>query len=294
MKHILCATDFGPGATEAIWQATSIARAHGSTLSILHVHPSPLRTYPLFPQLHQRELEELPVLLQRVRDSMAERIVEADGSTQPAVNVEVAAGVPYAEIVKFAGNREADLVVLGATSIPFPGEQRLGSVAAKVLRYAPCPVLLARTSPATLKVLAATDLSDPSYPAIVTAYQEARSRDGKLIVIHNVDSPDSAVPWGSLGKADSEQTRQLRSSAHDHLLAVMRQLEIDAIHEVTFGPAANSIVRLADELPAELIVIGAAGRSGLKGAFLGSVAEDVARLAICSVLAVRLNPRGEV
>lgn len=290
MKRILCATDFGPGATEAIWQATNIARADGSALSILHVHPNPLRSYPLFPQLHQRELEEFPVLLQRVRDSLSVKIGDAGGSEQAGIEVEVTAGVPYAEIVKCAFGKQAGLVALGATSTPLPGEQRLGSVASKVLRYAPCPVLIARNGPGTGKVLVATDLSDPSYPAIVTAFEEARNRNGKLVVVHNVDGPDSPVPWGLAGPANSAETRRLRSSAKKHLVAVLRKLKIEAAHEITFGPAADSIIRLADELPAELVVIGAAGRTGLSGSFLGTVAEKVARHASSSVLVVRLRP----
>ena len=52
-------------------------------------------------------------------------------------------------------------------------------------------------------------------------------------------------------------------------------------------PAAPAIVRVAEEVGAELIVIGTRGHTGLKHALLGSVAERTVRTAPCSVLTVK-------
>ena len=60
--------------------------------------------------------------------------------------------------------------------------------------------------------------------------------------------------------------------------------------KVLEGPVASSIVACAEELGAELIVVGTHGRTGLARLTLGSVAEHVIRNAGCSVLAVR-SPR---
>jgi nucleotide-binding universal stress UspA family protein len=54
------------------------------------------------------------------------------------------------------------------------------------------------------------------------------------------------------------------------------------------GPAAPAILKAASELPAQLLVMGTHGRTGLSRIALGSVAEKVVRSAPCSVLAVRL------
>jgi nucleotide-binding universal stress UspA family protein len=53
------------------------------------------------------------------------------------------------------------------------------------------------------------------------------------------------------------------------------------------GPAAATILQAAEELPAQLLVLGTHGRTGLKRLALGSVAEKVVRGAHCSVLVVR-------
>jgi nucleotide-binding universal stress UspA family protein len=53
------------------------------------------------------------------------------------------------------------------------------------------------------------------------------------------------------------------------------------------GPAAPAILSAASELPAQLLVVGTHGRTGLSRIALGSVAEAVVRAAPCSVLTVR-------
>jgi nucleotide-binding universal stress UspA family protein len=58
---------------------------------------------------------------------------------------------------------------------------------------------------------------------------------------------------------------------------------------VVGAPAAPEIVQAARELPAELVVVGTRGRTGLSRLALGSVAEEILASAHCSVLVVRLH-----
>jgi nucleotide-binding universal stress UspA family protein len=55
------------------------------------------------------------------------------------------------------------------------------------------------------------------------------------------------------------------------------------------GEPAKSIVNLAENEQADLIVIATHGRSGIKGMFFGSVAEKVVRSATCPVLTMKYN-----
>src|SRR5437763_1987446 len=59
---------------------------------------------------------------------------------------------------------------------------------------------------------------------------------------------------------------------------------------VTTGNAGTALIEVASERNADLIVVGTIGRTGLRRALLGSVAEAVAKGAPCSVLIVRLHP----
>jgi nucleotide-binding universal stress UspA family protein len=59
---------------------------------------------------------------------------------------------------------------------------------------------------------------------------------------------------------------------------------------VTTGSAGTALIEIASERKADLIVVGTIGRTGLRRALLGSVAETVAKGAPCSVLIVRRHP----
>jgi universal stress protein A len=69
----------------------------------------------------------------------------------------------------------------------------------------------------------------------------------------------------------------------------LRQLAIQGEAIAKSGPAAQTIVDLAEFERAELVVVGTHGRTGLARLTLGSTAETVIRSAPCSVLVVRLT-----
>ena len=84
----------------------------------------------------------------------------------------------------------------------------------------------------------------------------------------------------------------VREDPYEVTLAQLRNLMADASEvtweaEVASGPAAETIVQIAQERAADLIVMGTHGRTGLRHLLLGSVAEKVVRLAPCPVLTVR-------
>lgn len=171
----------------------------------------------------------------------------------------------------------------------------LGSVAEGVVRHASCPVLVARPSPATGRVLAATDLSDPSFPAITAANAEARRRKAKLTVAHCMDFPPTMMALGFAPVAplppDAQGSRVARSDeAAARVRETLAKLGVTAEVVVAEGTARATIPEIAEQLPAELVVVGTRGRTGLKRLLLGSVAESIVRHVGCSVLAVRSHP----
>jgi nucleotide-binding universal stress UspA family protein len=100
---------------------------------------------------------------------------------------------------------------------------------------------------------------------------------------------DPAVAGGRL---DTTAPTIVRHDPGAEALARLRDLVPAAFRDacdvqVVTGQAADSIVRVARERDADLIVMGTRGRTGLKHAVLGSVAEKVVRLAPCPVLTVR-------
>lgn len=140
MKNILVATDFGDTSREALRFAQHIARAFDATIHLLHVGPPP---DPFW--------SGAGVDWDTVRDRWAhdaERHLEAlDVDTVSHTRV-TRVGEPYIEIIDYAKEHKIELIVLGTHGRGPVGEMLIGSVADRVIRTAPCPVLTVRQSKA--------------------------------------------------------------------------------------------------------------------------------------------------
>jgi nucleotide-binding universal stress UspA family protein len=293
---ILVATDLSSDADEAIRLADERARAAGADLVVLHVLPSLLRSAPLFPQANKELVDLLPQLLRRAAETVGRRVTELTGREPGAFRVIVDEGAPQAEIVRRAEGVGARLIVVGGRGETALHRVSLGKVADFVVRYAHCPVLVVRPGRRTGKILAATDFSDPSLPAVAEAAEEARRTSSRLTVLHSLelDWPMAAVAgWGAelpIPLYPREAVEEMRAAADARLVRALEQHHIDGDRRVDEGVPEYAIISAAEELDADLIVVGTIGRTGLKRLVLGSTAEAVVRMAHCSVLVVRLTP----
>lgn len=291
MRTILCTTDLSSGADEALRQADALARLHGAKLETLLVLPSPLRGDPLFKELNEREVSGLPRIVERVTALLGERVAAITGREPGEISTTVREGVPYAVIVDRAAKVDADLVVVGSTGATVVPRHRLGEVAEKVLRHAPCAVLVARPNQNHKGILAASDLSDLSLPAITVAAELSRLRGEPLTVVHNFDFSPAGIDWGTsmafVPIISQDDLADAVKSSHAALQSVLARLRVTADAVVTRGAPAASILTLCEELQVSTVVVGTRGRTGLARVLLGSVAEAVARHAPCSVLAAR-------
>lgn len=133
----------------------------------------------------------------------------------------------------------------------------------RVLHHAHCSVLVARLPGARGWVLAATDLSDPSFAAITAADAEARRRGAKLEVVHAVGFLDmQASNLVELGTPSIAPPPRVFEVAARELSACVSRLQIHAECKVLDRPAAAAIVSKARAIGAELVVVGARGRTG--------------------------------
>lgn len=292
-KRIIAASDLSEASDEALRQAYARATSAGAELAVCHVLPELLGVSPLFPQQNAQNALQLANLEGEVRTALGEQLATCLPGAKAEIFIERGSG--YAGIVRRAEAWAADVVVVGShgrTGLP---RLLLGSVAEQVVRHAHCPVLVARATTTRGVVLAATDLSDPSMPAISAAAEEARRRKARLVVVH-------AVAFGSIEVTLEEIVRditrrgpggnidaQIRSNVEADLQRALAKCGAEGETRVVDGVPAAAIVRAADELGAELIVVGTRGRTGLARVALGSTADRIVRAAACSVLAVRLN-----
>ncbi len=141
-----------------------------------------------------------------------------------------------------------------------------------------------------MRVLVATDLSDPSLPAVAAGAEEARRREAGLEVVHAVGLLDLEASYVlELGSPTLHVRRPDREGPGRALGEAVARLGAGATCKILDDPPAAAILREAEAIGAELIVVGTRGRTGLARLALGSVAEEVVRKASCSVLSVRLG-----
>jgi len=185
MSRVLVAIDLSAGSDEALRQGAAWAKHSNGKLAVLHVMPDLVPTNTLFPQDTAKAALNAAELEVKIKEAVEARAESITGGKDLERIVDV--GVDYERILVHAESWKADLLVVGAHGHT-GAEKVLGGVAEKVARYAHCEVLIARESPDGC-VLAGTDLSDPSMPAVAAAAREATRRGVPLVVLTAVDTP---------------------------------------------------------------------------------------------------------
>lgn len=141
-RSIIAAVDFSDAAADTLDAALALA---GSTpearIVLLHVVPDPV------PALGTDELPALDLgAVERSWIQAAQRqlaaLIAARAPGAPAVDPEVAVGAPAAAIVRSAERHAADAIVLGSHGHGIVRRFLLGTVADKVVRQAPCAVMV--------------------------------------------------------------------------------------------------------------------------------------------------------
>jgi nucleotide-binding universal stress UspA family protein len=140
------------------------------------------------------------------------------------------------------------------------------------------------------QILVAVDFSDVSANAFKAAAGLARRLNAKLKVVHAVPMQAASLPMeGGAVYIEDLQAKQVEE-AKEKLVAFVRQHSgggPDVEQCVRSGDPTTEINRAAEELRADMIVVGTHGRSGLGHLLMGSVAESVLREAEVPVLCVR-------
>lgn len=136
-------------------------------------------------------------------------------------------------------------------------------------------------------VLLATDLSDESIQVAEKA-KALTAADGTLHMIHVVE-PLSFAYGGDIPMNFSTIQDEIQKQAESQMINLAARYGVPENHQhIAMGRAENEIHALADELKADVVVIGSHGRHGI-ALLLGSTANGVVHGANCDVLAVRVH-----
>ncbi|ETW95045.1 MAG: hypothetical protein ETSY1_32245 [Candidatus Entotheonella factor] len=140
-QHFLVPTDFSPHADQALTKAIELAKALNARLTLLHVlHITPLTVGEVPPTYLNQYQADLEIDAEHHLQTALDR-VHAAGLQGEYV---ISNGPPYLTIVDTAADMKVDLVILGTHGRTGLTHALMGSVAEKVVRLAPCPVLVTR------------------------------------------------------------------------------------------------------------------------------------------------------
>jgi nucleotide-binding universal stress UspA family protein len=291
LRIVLIGSSLEAESDQVVRSGLAVARACGARVQLVHA----ARIEPLLigmeaglgPDFMREEIACRKDELKRQSERLGIGASELAG-------VSVQAGAPHQILTDVARKAGADLIVVGATgSGPFAAEL-LGSTADRVLRKAPCPVLLVRGELRVppRSVLAPVDLSSLSGDAFRCGlHLLAQLSKGEEIEVRAVYAASFLDPVaqrrqkpGNLSAEQAERSgaEELRRFVLENRPATPCQVETTVLP----GEARLGILHELAEHPADLVVLGTHGRGGLDRLVMGSVASTIARKAPCSVLLI--------
>lgn len=136
IRRILVPTDFSSHSEQAADYAAMLADGFQARIDLLHViEPFPYSVTDTGTVISHVEA------LKTVADSLLENARAKLEQNGAAVEAHLTRGVPYEEILDWAGKKKVDLIVMGTRGRTGVGHFLLGSVADRIVHLAPCPVL---------------------------------------------------------------------------------------------------------------------------------------------------------
>ena len=152
IKHILVPTDFSDGSREAVRYAYDLAIRLDATLHVMHVLENPFAPGAFMEMYALPSPDYFLMLEAQAKARLDASLSAAEKSMVPAV-MTTRTGVPATEILLRTQEEPGiDLIVMATHGRGGVARLVMGSVADKVLRGAPCPVLTMREHPHTLEV----------------------------------------------------------------------------------------------------------------------------------------------
>jgi nucleotide-binding universal stress UspA family protein len=218
-----------------------------------------------------------------------------------AFEVEVTVGDPAEQILKVAQERAADMIVMTSHGRGAAGRVVYGSVADRVVRNAPLPVMMIRPEDAApergvaaiRRLVVPLDGSAVAAQALPVAKQLARQLRTPVQLISVIDVYLDLSPAAAYGMAFSQQiydemetyarqqTQQMLTQAAEHVAAA----DISVNWTVLSGPTAPAIMDATR--PGDIIVLTSHGRGGLRRWLIGSVAEKLVRESTVPLVLLR-------
>lgn len=307
-EKILIAIDGSPSSNRALAEARLLAETCNARLRLLHI-VDPLSHASGFERHSVHAGEVLPAM-RRHGMSVLARAQTAIGDSAIAVDTQLLErNHPRVSemIALHAKAWGADLVVLGTHGRRGMNRIMMGSDAEQVVRMSAVPVLLVRLRPhqaeahevgdrdAYRRIMVAVDGSKVARMAFSAALQIAKTAGAELHAICVVEQPAGHYPAAffdveALRAGLEAEARNALAGAETQMLSAGISWKTQMVDGAVDKAVAEHIQLYAEEVDADLVVMGTHGRRGYRRMVLGSVAETFLRLSTHPVL---LIPRKE-
>lgn len=289
IKLILCPVDFSEFSIRAYHHALSLAehyRAKVVVQNIVEIWRYPYADYVA----SQGDYQGFCRALREGGEAKLREFVKQHPHNEVHPELAVNEGKAADCILSFVEARKTDLIVMGTHGRRGFDRMVLGSVADRVMRLAPCPVLTTCKAPPESagkeqhhahhlnRILFCTDFSENSEPALHYAVSATEEYDAELSLLHVLEEAPSAA---KKAEAIATATEQL-----DKLIPAERRNQLKVKTAVRIGKPYQQIIQFAQEARIDMMAMGVSGRGALDRAVFGSTTYRVIQLGPCPVLAV--------
>jgi nucleotide-binding universal stress UspA family protein len=272
---ILCPVDFSELSGHALRHAARLAACGGARL--LAIYANRFDAPPYFTEGRIEKItREFRDSQAAAEQSLAAFVKSTLGEPAPAVEIRVTEGLPADVILALAARTGAGLIVMGTHGRTGYNRWTMGSVAERVLRESPVPLLTVRrpSEGQIRRILCPIADTEVSRKALGLAAELAGCFGATLTVLHVREPHAAAAPPDLCAWMPADERARCD----------VREVE-------RHGDAASEIVALATEESFDLLVLGAPRRTFFDGLVLGTTALRAVRHAPCPVLTVGEHAR---
>ncbi len=312
-KKMLVPVDGSKLAEAAFAYAKELAGRLDTNVTILHVvDPTESETLPMHRAYVNHSAEIVKRRISEVQKKLGKKAVQDAAQ----VSGEVAVGYAAEEILRYTQEKGADLIVMSTHGRSGMWRWVLGSVADKILRASPVPVLLVRSEAAekggfekwtdlTIVVpLDGSPMAESVLPHVQALAQQVGNDMLNVVLVRVCEPPPTpAVPgaevpfnWQQLmdenWAACKKTTKEYLTGVENHLKQTGLQVRSEAIEQMKYS-VAEEIVEYANKIPLSLIVMATHGRSGIGRWAYGSVAHKILTGSSSPILLVRPATTGK-
>jgi nucleotide-binding universal stress UspA family protein len=274
-RHLLAAVDGSGPSLHALEQALKLPGCRVTAAAVVPPPPGDLKDAP----------PEVAARLQAPYVAALAQAAELAAIRNLSLKARLLRGEPHEALSAAAREHGCDLVVIGKRGQDLPPGSQMGKVTERVIGYCPLDVLVvpARGSLSLDRLVLPVDGSRFSREAAARALVLAGA-GAQLLAVAVLDAPPGFIT------EVPEVARDLLANLETLVAGVAQEagnLGLPCQTRVLVGPASRTIVEIAAEWQAGLIVMGSHGRTGLKRLLMGSVTERVVGQASCPVLVVK-------